>query len=245
MFKLLQISRRSPACSPLLVISQVFSGIEAGLWLGHSKTLTFLFWLFSWLGCVLWVVIMFKGEILHLQFSVPELEKAWYLELVIPLPVSTRAPEPAEEPQSMMLPPSCFTVGVVVFVWWAVLFWHQTYCIFWKFRGVWMFFFCEKWLPSWPPHSQTCAEYGRLLSHTQVIHFLLVLSLTLEGHPELGNVPMVPQYHTYWLMKLFTVFHGRWYSLISVSWWVSFNKMSLYMFFSAPCSGMLLSLVIG
>ncbi len=136
----------------------------------------------------------------HLEFLFSFLAEAWrfcanidwYLELFIIPSTLTKAPVPAEEkqPQSVMLPPPCFTVGMV-FLWWcAVLFLCQTYllelwpksstlvssdhnafshmllgyfkCVFAKFSRAWMFF-----LPPYPI-AQTHEEYGRLLSH--VLH---------------------------------------------------------------------------
>ncbi len=136
MLHICQRARASPVHSPLQVTPQIFNRFRAGLWLGHSKTLSssgeaiLLLILMYALGCC-------RSERWSSSSSSAIYKEAWrfcsnidwYLELFIIPSTLTKAPIPAEEkqPQSVMLPPPCFTVGMVFFWWCAVLFLCQTY----------------------------------------------------------------------------------------------------------------------
>ena len=110
-------------------------GFKSELWLGHSRTFTFLFWthssvalavclgslsscdvnlLHSLMSFVLWS--RFSSRIcLHLAaFIVPS--------ILASLPVHAAE----KHPHSMMLPPPCFMVRMVLDGWWAVIGFRQT-----------------------------------------------------------------------------------------------------------------------
>ncbi len=113
-------------------------GFRSGLWLGLSKTSIFFWWSHSFVDfdVCFGLLLCWKMKFLFI-FSF--LAEAWrfcanidrYLELFIIPSTLTKAPVPAKEkqPQSMMLPPPCFTVGMLLLWWCAVLFFHQTYLL--------------------------------------------------------------------------------------------------------------------
>lgn len=154
---------------------------SSGLWLGHSKTLIFFRWSHAFVDLNVCFSLLSCWKVKFL-FIFSFLTEAWrfcakidcYLELFIIPSTLTKALVPAEEkqPQSMMLPPPCFTVGMVFFGWCAVFFLQQTYLlelwpkclalvlsdhytfscmlsgdfmyVFEKFCRAWMFFFVRK-----------------------------------------------------------------------------------------------------
>lgn len=73
---------------------------------------------FCWFGCMLWVIVMLKDEVpLHLKFSYRSLKvlcSHWIVFTIISSS-ATKAPVPDEEkqPQSIIVPPPCFTAGTV------------------------------------------------------------------------------------------------------------------------------------
>ncbi len=125
-------------CTALFRSPHRFSiGFRSGLWLGHSKTYHLLVKpFFVDLDVCFGLLLCWKMTFL---FSFSFLAEAWrfcanidwYLERFIIPSTLTKAPVPAEEkqPQSVMLPPPCITVGMVLFWWCAVLFLCQTYLL--------------------------------------------------------------------------------------------------------------------
>ncbi len=94
-------------------------GFRSGLWLGHSKTLIFFWWSHAFvdLDVCFGSLSCWKVNFLFIFSFLTDAWRfcakiAWYLELFIIPSTLTKAPVPAEEkqPQSMMLPPPCFTV---------------------------------------------------------------------------------------------------------------------------------------
>lgn len=96
------------------------------------------------------------GEILLCDAWSPCAKIDWYSELFVIPSSLINAPVPAEEklPQRTMLPSLCFTVALVFFWWWAVIFLHQTFLLelwpnkilqFWSHQiiilyGLWILF---------------------------------------------------------------------------------------------------------
>ena len=105
-------------------------GFKSGLWLGHSSTFTELSWSHSFdilpvslgpLSC--WKMNRhpsLRSRALWSRFSS---RMSLYIAVFIFLYILTSLPVPAtkKHPHSMMLPPPCFTVGMVLAWWWAVL----------------------------------------------------------------------------------------------------------------------------
>lgn len=129
--------QRHLMCSALFRSPHRFSiGFRSSLWLGHSKSLIF-FWLshsFVNFEVCFWSLSCWKVKSLFIFSFLAETWRFcakidWYLELFIMPSTLTKALVPAEEKQSqsIILPPTCFTVGMVFFWWWGVLFLHQTY----------------------------------------------------------------------------------------------------------------------
>ena len=104
-------------------------GFKSGLWLGHSRTFTELSWSHSFdilavclgsLSC--WKMNRhpsLRSRALWSRFSS---RMSLYIAAFIFPSILTSLPVPATEkhPHSMMLPPPCFTVGMVLAWWWAV-----------------------------------------------------------------------------------------------------------------------------
>ncbi len=116
-------------CTALFRSPHIFSiRFRSGLWLGHSKTSIFFWWshsfvdldvCFGLLPC--WkmkFLFIFLAEAWRFCASID-----WYLKRFIIPSTLTKAPVPADEkqPQSVMLLPPCFTVGMV-FLWWCAVF---------------------------------------------------------------------------------------------------------------------------
>ena len=90
----------------------------------HRVVLKPLLW---YLGCVLRVVVLLKDEPSPQSEVKSALEQVFiqdpgYIAAFIFPSILTSLPVPAAEqhPHSMMLPPPCFTVGMVLAWWWAV-----------------------------------------------------------------------------------------------------------------------------
>ncbi len=111
--RICQIARASPVHKPLQITPQIFKRFGSGLWLGLSfVNLDVCFRLSCWKMKFLFI-FRFLAEAWRFYASID-----WYLELFIIPSTLTKSPVPAEEkqPRSMMLPPPCFTVGMV-FLW--------------------------------------------------------------------------------------------------------------------------------
>ena len=109
-------------------------GFKSGLWLGHSRTFTELSWShFDILAVCLGSLSCWKMNLtpvwsraLWSRFSS---RMSLYTAAFILPSIRTSLPVPAAEqhPHSMMLPPPCFTVGMVLAWWWAVPGFLQTW----------------------------------------------------------------------------------------------------------------------
>ena len=99
---------------------QVFPQIFNGLWLGHSRTFTLLFWSHSTIPLAVCLVIVLLECKSSPQCKVFALWSRFssriclYLAPFIVSSILTSLPVPAAEkqPHSMMLPPPCFTGGM-------------------------------------------------------------------------------------------------------------------------------------
>ena len=111
-------------------------GFKPGLWLGHSRTFTELSWSHSFdilavcLGSC-WKMNRrpsLRSRALWSRFSS---RMSLYIAAFIFPSIMTSLPVPAAEkhPHSMMLPPPCFTVGMVLAWWWAAPGFLQTWCL--------------------------------------------------------------------------------------------------------------------
>ena len=110
-------------------------GFKSALLLGHSRTYTFLFWshssvalavcLESWSCWNINLHCSLRSFVLWRRFSS---RICLYLAPFIVPSILPSLPVPAAEkhPHSMMLPPPCFMVGMVLNGWWAVLSFCQT-----------------------------------------------------------------------------------------------------------------------
>ena len=171
----------SPVHSPLQIAPQIFNRIQVWALAGPFQNFNLLLVkpFLCWFGCMLWVIVHWKTKFLFMFSFLAEAWRFcanidWYLELFIIPSSLTKAPVPAEEtlPQSIMLPPPCFSVGMVFFWWCAGWFLRQTYllelwpksstlvssdhntfshmllgdfrCVFAKCSLAWMFFFVRK-----------------------------------------------------------------------------------------------------
>ncbi len=104
-------------------------GFKSGLWLGHSRTVTELLWSHSFV-----ILAVCLGSLSFWKVNLRPSLRSWalwrrfssrislYLAAFIFPSIATSRPVPAAEKHlhSMMLPPSCFTVGTVLDRWWAV-----------------------------------------------------------------------------------------------------------------------------
>lgn len=208
---------------PVQITLQMFNGIRVWTVAGpfQSLSLTLVKPLFCWFRCVFWVIAVLKNEVpLYFQLSNRKLKVLCQQWLVFgtvysPLPP---APVPAELklPQGIMLPPPCFTVGMVSFSRCALLFlWQihllelcpvssrfdQTRTFFWgSFQmslslikphlGV---FLWKMRLPSCHPNHkvQTNKEDVRLSSHVLHSQYLLEIpaALSVSFCWPLGSLP--------------------------------------------------------
>ena len=101
-----------------------------------------------------------KLQLADSRFNVP-----WHilgnLEIHLPLmTVGSSCSETVKQVQIMMLPPPCFTTGLMIWCWQAVAFWHFSF---------FFFFFCNWWdLPPWCSVTDTLPvewlAYGRLMN---------------------------------------------------------------------------------
>ena len=110
-------------------------GFKSWLWLGHSRTFTLLFWNHSSVALAVclgsfscWNVNLCRSRKSFALWSRFSSRICLCLAPFIALSILTSLPVPAVEkhPHSMMLPPPCFTVGMVFDGWWAVLGFSQT-----------------------------------------------------------------------------------------------------------------------
>lgn len=121
--------------NPHQVTPKIFNWIQVLVPFQNLNLLVMPF--FCWLGCMFWV--MMKDEVpLHFQLSRRSLKVLFFFcQLFTISSTLYKAPVPAEKKQhhSRMLPPPCFSLGVVFFWWCAGMFLRQTFGIMAKKKG--------------------------------------------------------------------------------------------------------------
>ncbi len=130
-----QIVRASPVHSPLQITPQIFNWIQVWALAGPFQNFIIFWWSRSFVEFDVCYRLLSCWKMKFLFSFLAEAWRFcanidWYMELFIIPSTLTKAPVPEEkQPQSVMLLPPCFTVGMV-FLWWcAVLFFHQTYLL--------------------------------------------------------------------------------------------------------------------
>ena len=136
LLKLCQVGWRASVNSNLQVFPQILSGIQVWVLTGPLKEFhTFLFWSRSIVALAVclgslscWNVNLHRSLRSFALSSSLSSMICLYLAPFIVHSILTSLTVPATEkhPHSMMLPPPCFVVGMVLCGWWAVLGFHQT-----------------------------------------------------------------------------------------------------------------------
>ena len=133
--KLHQVGWKASVHSHFQISPEMFNRIQSGLWLGHSRTFIDLSWSHSFeilalcLGSLpCWKMNRrpsLRSRALWSRFSA---RMSLYIAAIFPS-ILTSLPVPGTEkhPHSMMLPPPCFTVGMVLPWWWAMPGFLQTW----------------------------------------------------------------------------------------------------------------------
>ena len=107
---------------------QVFSWATHVLSHSCSEVIPVLLWLSAWVSLSCWNINLHCSQRSSALWSRLSSRICLYLAPFIVPSILTSLQVPAAEkhPHSMMLPPPCFTVGMVLNGWWAVLGFHQT-----------------------------------------------------------------------------------------------------------------------